>query len=191
MKQYSLSTLLNQKSIQLLFDIFERESKEICVVGGSIRDALIGKKSKDFDIDVGFHIGADYMLNNNFGFRSSYFLGMTDVKKTLLDSLDYKNNTFNISAIYKVKKRTKKKVEDNKDARQINTNSKLLLLENVVKLQLENYEESLTCYDKSIMINSSCSDCWHNKGVALEELGKNAEATSCFDMSIKLKERML
>ena len=95
-------------------------------------------KSKDFDIDIGLHIGADYMLDNNFGFRASYFLGMTDVKKTLLDSLDYKNNTLNISAIYKVKKRTKKKVEDNKDARQINTNSKLLLPENVVKLQLEN-----------------------------------------------------
>ena len=95
-------------------------------------------KPKDFDIDVGFHIGADYMLNNNFGFRASYFLGMTDVKKTLIDSLDYKNNTFNMSAIYKVKKRTKKKAEDNKEARQIDTDSKLLLPENVVKLQLEN-----------------------------------------------------
>ena len=43
-----------------------------------------------------------------------------------------------MSAIYKVKKRTKKKAEDNKEARQIDTDSKLLLPENVVKLQLEN-----------------------------------------------------
>ena len=68
-------------------------------------------KSKDFDIDIGLHIGADYMLNNNFGFRASYFLGMTDVKKTLIDSLNYKNSTFNISAIYRVK-RIKKKFND-------------------------------------------------------------------------------
>ena len=93
-------------------------------------------KPKDFDVDVGLHIGAEYMLNNNFGFRASCFLGMADVKKTLIDSLNYKNNTFNISALYKVK-RTKKRTGDNKKIRQIDTNSKLLLPENAIKLQLE------------------------------------------------------
>ena len=93
--------------------------------------------AKDFDFDFGMHIGADYMLSNKFGFRASYYLGMIDVKKTLIDSLNYKNNTFNISAIYKVK-RAKKKVGDKKEIRQLDSNFKLLLPENSVKLQLEN-----------------------------------------------------
>ena len=50
MKEQSLSALLNRKSIQHLFDIFENESKEICLVGGSVRDALIGKVTRDIDI---------------------------------------------------------------------------------------------------------------------------------------------
>ena len=50
MKKYSLSVLLDQKFIQHLFDIFEKESKEICIVGGSVRDALIGKVTRDIDI---------------------------------------------------------------------------------------------------------------------------------------------
>jgi poly(A) polymerase len=41
---------LEQKSIQYLFDIFEHKSKEICLVGGCVRDALLGKISRDFDI---------------------------------------------------------------------------------------------------------------------------------------------
>ena len=50
MKEHLLSTLLGQKSIQSLFDIFENESKEICLVGGSVRDTLLGKKTRDIDI---------------------------------------------------------------------------------------------------------------------------------------------
>jgi hypothetical protein len=38
------------------------------------------------------------------------------------------------------------------------------------------------------MINSNCSNCWHNKGVLFEELGRDEEAILCFDTSIKLKE---
>ena len=50
MKKHLLFTLLGQKSIQSLFDIFENESKEICLVGGSVRDTLLGKKTRDIDI---------------------------------------------------------------------------------------------------------------------------------------------
>jgi poly(A) polymerase len=46
----ALFTLLNQKSVQFIFDIFEHESKEICLVGGCVRDSLLGKFPKDFDI---------------------------------------------------------------------------------------------------------------------------------------------
>ena len=50
MKEHSLSSLLNRKPIKFLFDVFANESKEICLVGGSIRDTLIGKMTKDIDI---------------------------------------------------------------------------------------------------------------------------------------------
>ena len=114
-------------------------------------------KSKDFDMDIGLHIGADYMLNNNFGFRASYFLGMTDVKKTLIDSLNYKNNTFNISAIYKVK-RIKKQVDDKKEIRQIDTNSNLLLPENAIKLQIENRFGSTISQQSSFTLGYGIKD---------------------------------
>ena len=54
-----------------------------------------------------------------------------------------------------------------------------------VLLELENYEDSLTCFNKSIMINSNCSNCWHNKGVLFEELERDEEAEQCF---AKVKE---
>lgn len=50
MIKHSLSTLLELKHVQFLFDIFENESKEICLVGGSVRDSLLGKAVKDLDI---------------------------------------------------------------------------------------------------------------------------------------------
>ena len=50
MKEHSLSILLDQKPIQILFDIFEGGSKEIRIVGGSVRDALIGKITRDIDV---------------------------------------------------------------------------------------------------------------------------------------------
>ena len=50
MKEQSLSALINQKSIQFLFKIFENASKEICLVGGCIRDALLNKETRDIDL---------------------------------------------------------------------------------------------------------------------------------------------
>ena len=114
-------------------------------------------KSKDFDIDIGLHIGADYMLNNNFGFRASYFLGMTNVKKTLIDSLNYKNSTFNISAIYKVKRKSKK-IEHKEEIRQIDTNSNLLLPKNAVKIQMENRFGSTISQQSSFTLGYGIKD---------------------------------
>jgi len=50
MNEQSLTFLLKQKSIQTLFKVFEKESKEICLVGGCVRDALLGNISLDIDI---------------------------------------------------------------------------------------------------------------------------------------------
>ena len=50
MNKHLLFDLLNRRSIQSLFDIFNVNSKEICLVGGCVRDALSGKTIGDIDI---------------------------------------------------------------------------------------------------------------------------------------------
>ena len=50
MKENLLFDLLNQKSIQLLFKIFDKNRKEIYLVGGCVRDAFLGKISPDIDV---------------------------------------------------------------------------------------------------------------------------------------------
>ena len=52
MKENLLSNLLYQKSIQSLFDTFDVESNKVCLVGGCVRDAFLGKLSKDIDVAV-------------------------------------------------------------------------------------------------------------------------------------------
>jgi poly(A) polymerase len=47
--------LLDQDPIKRLFDIFEDEAKEVRIVGGCIRDALLGVKTKDIDIAANIH----------------------------------------------------------------------------------------------------------------------------------------
>ena len=47
--------LLDQDPIKKLFDIFEDEAKEVRIVGGCIRDALLGFKTKDIDIAANIH----------------------------------------------------------------------------------------------------------------------------------------
>ena len=50
MNNYSVVNLLDTYSIKRLFDIFENEAKEVRLVGGCIRDALLGKETKDIDV---------------------------------------------------------------------------------------------------------------------------------------------
>ena len=50
MNNYSVGNLLQKYSIKRLFNIFENESKEVRLVGGCIRDALLGKETKDIDV---------------------------------------------------------------------------------------------------------------------------------------------
>jgi len=47
--------LLDQDPIKRLFDIFEDEAKEVRIVGGCIRNALLGVKTKDIDIAANIH----------------------------------------------------------------------------------------------------------------------------------------
>ncbi|MBT6646596.1 MAG: tetratricopeptide repeat protein, partial [Thaumarchaeota archaeon] len=53
---------------------------------------------------------------------------------------------------------------------------------------IREFDEAIKCYNQAIMLNSDSPDSWHNKGMTFEQLGKNEEAISCFDTSIKLKK---
>ena len=61
----------------------------------------IDMKPKEFGFDAGLLFGIDYMLNHSLGLRASYYQGFTDVRDTLNNSLNFKNNTLNLSAIIK------------------------------------------------------------------------------------------
>ena len=50
MSNYSINNLLGKYSVKCLFDIFSIDSKEIKLVGGCVRDALLGIDTKDIDI---------------------------------------------------------------------------------------------------------------------------------------------
>lgn len=47
-------------------------------------------------------------------------------------------------------------------------------------------EDSLTCFDKAIALNSSLPEAWLNKGATLSEIGREAGALACFDRALEL-----
>ena len=55
-----------------------------------------------FGIDAGLLVGASFMLNEKFGIRASYYLGLTDVAKDGAADENYKNNTISLSALMKL-----------------------------------------------------------------------------------------
>ena len=58
--------------------------------------------SDDIGVDVGLLVGASFMLNEKFGIRASYYLGLTDVAKDLDEDFNFKNNTISLSALMKL-----------------------------------------------------------------------------------------
>ena len=50
MKENLLTGLLNQKSIQFLFKIFEDYQDDMALIGGCVRDFFLEKTTKDFDV---------------------------------------------------------------------------------------------------------------------------------------------
>ena len=95
----------------------------------------IDMKPEGFGLDAGLQFGVDYMLNHRFGLRSSYYLGRTDVRDTLSNSLNFKNNTLNLSAIIKLKGLLKKS-NTKKSAPKINSKSRLLLPPKALEAQM-------------------------------------------------------
>ena len=86
----------------------------------------IDMKPKEFGLDAGLLFGIDYMLNHRFGLRASYYQGFTDVRDTLKNNLNFKNNTLNLSAIVKLKG-LRKKPNAEEQATKIKTSSSLIL----------------------------------------------------------------
>ena len=68
--------------------------------------------------------------------------------------------------------------------------SKLVIKGNEV---LENYkfEESLSCFDQALLLQSNNPDLWNKKGVVLRGLGRYDEALECFNKSLQLDPRDL
>ena len=86
----------------------------------------IDMEPKEFGLDAGLLFGIDYMLNHKFGLRASYYKGFTNVRDTLKNSVNFKNNTLNFSAIVKLKG-LKKKPNHEEQATKIETRSSLIL----------------------------------------------------------------
>ena len=94
MNNYSLGNLLQKYSIKRLFDIFENESKEVRLVGGCIRDAFLGKETKD--IDVAANVKPDEIIKilnkhkiqyENFAYRYGSIIAIIEDQKFQITTL--------------------------------------------------------------------------------------------------------
>ena len=94
MNNYSVGNLLQKYSIKRLFDIFENESKEVRLVGGCIRDALLGKETKD--IDVAANVKPDEIIKilkknkiqyENFAYRYGAIIAIIEDQKFQITTL--------------------------------------------------------------------------------------------------------
>ena len=50
----------------------------------------------------------------------------------------------------------------------------------------QHYEQAISFYDRAIELNPNYDDAWNNKGLALDELGRNEVALQAFDKAIEL-----
>ena len=94
MNNYSLANLLDTYSIKRLFDIFENDAKEVRLVGGCIRDALLGKETKD--IDVAANVKPDEIIKildkhkiqyENFAYRYGSIIAIIEDQKFQITTL--------------------------------------------------------------------------------------------------------
>ena len=97
-------------------------------------DTLIMDPS-EFGLDAGLQFGLDYMLNHRFGLRTSYYIGMTNVRDTLSNDFNFKNRTINLSAFVNLKGLWKKKNTE-KQTQNITSKSKLLLPTSAFEVQV-------------------------------------------------------
>ena len=123
----------------------------------SSRSDNIDLKSEDFNIDQGIKLGMNYMLNSNLGFRASYFYGLSDVRSNLDDSLNFRNNSFQVSLLMNFKKMTikpqKKLLDSTKSIR-----SKLIIPAKSIFVQVGSKTNNSANVKSSMSVNYGIRD---------------------------------
>ena len=64
--------------------------------------------------------------------------------------------------------------------------SEIYLNKGISLVELEKYEDSVTCYDKAATIDANDSLIWYNRGVALTQLEKYDDAISSYEKAIEV-----
>ena len=49
------------------------------------------------------------------------------------------------------------------------------------------YQEAIDAFNRDIELNPEFPDVWHNKGIALEKLGKHKEASEAYNKAAKIE----
>ena len=70
MNNYLITNLLNRASIKLLFSMFDNNKHELRLVGGCIRDALIGKETRDIDVAANMEIDKVIEILNKYKIKA-------------------------------------------------------------------------------------------------------------------------
>ena len=123
----------------------------------SSQSDTINMKPKEFGLDTGLQFGLDYMLNNRLGLRTSYYLGMSDVRDTLSSNFNFKNQTVSLSAFIKLRG-FKKKPSIKKPDSKINSKSRLLLPSRAIEVQIAGRAGSKTDTQSKIAIEYGLRD---------------------------------
>ena len=87
MINYNLEELLSREVIKRIFDIFNHQSKEVRLVGGCVRDALLSRSSTDLDFAANFEPKEIInILNRNEIFYEDFALHYGSIVMNINDS---------------------------------------------------------------------------------------------------------
>ena len=80
----------------------------------------------------------------------------------------------------------KEAIEFYDKALKIIENAETYLNKGISLVELEKYDDAVTCYDKASTLDTNDSLIWYNRGVALTQLEKYDEALSSYDKAIEI-----
>ena len=80
----------------------------------------------------------------------------------------------------------KEAIEFYNKALKIIETSEIYLNKGISLVELEKYEDAVTCYDKAATIDTNDSLIWYNRGVALTQLERFDDAISSYDKAIEV-----
>jgi len=123
----------------------------------SSRSDITELDPEDFNIGQGIKFGMNYMLNPKFGFRASYYSAINDVRSNLDDSLNYKNNSIQVSLLMNFKNITnkfeKKLLDSTKSIR-----SKLIMPKKSIFVQFDSKVDYSANIKSSLSVNYGIRD---------------------------------